>query len=176
MFLRHVVRPFPTLLLLLVLVGGCKKNETSTAATQAQIEAQKKTDENLIKAYVAANNLTATRTSSGLYYILETPGPAGTPLVSSGKLVTMNYLGYLLNGTTDGSLFDSSYRNGSPLKFRANEGQVIAGWDEAVLLMRKGDRARLLIPSHLAYGPRPNGTIPANSVLIFYVVLENFTD
>ncbi len=172
--MAYFLRPisFFAFLMTLLLAGGCKKTETP-AVDKAAIEAQKKTDDDLIKAYIAAQNLTATKTASGLYYVVETPAPTGAPLAVSGKVATVNYRGHLLNGTADGSQFDSSYRSGRPFTFTVGAGRVIAGWDEGVPLMHKGEKGRLLIPSYLGYGPSGSGPIPANAVLIFYMALEN---
>ena len=49
---------------------------------------------------------------------------------------------------------------------------MIAGWDEGILLLHEGDKARLVIPSELAYGSRgAGGVIPPNAPLIFDVEL-----
>ena len=69
-------------------------------------------------------------------------------------------------------MFDSSYRRKEPLQFTVGVGQVIAGWDEGILLLHEGDKARLVIPSELAYGSRgAGGVIPPNAPLIFDVEL-----
>merc|ERR1719326_119293 len=71
---------------------------------------------------------------------------------------------------TDGTEFDSSYKRGSPTTFAPN--QVIAGWTEAMQLMREGDKWELTIPSELAYGDRNRGQfIKAGDVLIFTLEL-----
>ena len=72
----------------------------------------------------------------------------------------------------DGKVFDSSIQRGEPLEFTLGIGQVIEGWDEGLLLLNEGDKARLIIPSDLAYGSRgAGGVIPPNAVLIFDVEL-----
>jgi len=66
----------------------------------------------------------------------------------------------------DGKEFDSSYKRGKPLAFRV--GQMIPGWNEALLTRRKGDKFLLLIPSHMAYGKRGfPGAVPPDSNLMF---------
>ena len=67
-----------------------------------------------------------------------------------GDRVAVHYEGALLDGT----LFDSSVQRGQPIEFLLGEGQVIPGWDEGIALLSVGDKARLLIPSDLAYGSR----------------------
>ncbi len=81
-----------------------------------------------------------------------------------GDNIDVHYNGTLINGTK----FDSSYDRGSPLNFTVGQGQVIKGWDEGLLGMKVGEKRKLTIQPHLAYGNRAvGGVIPANSVLIF---------
>ena len=172
---RSPFRVFPLLMLLtLALTSGCKKDDTP-AADKAKIEAQKKTDDDALRAYIAAQRLTATPTASGLYYVVGTPAPAGAPAPVSGQLVTVNYRGVLLDGTADGTQFDSSYPRATPYEFTIDGSyrRPIAGWNEGVQLMHKGEHGRLLIPSYLGYGPTGSGPVPPNAVLIFYMALEN---
>lgn len=86
-----------------------------------------------------------------------------------GKTVSVQYRGTL----TDGTEFDSSYkRDNTPLKFIVGAGQMIPGFDKGVEGMRVGGTRRITIPPELGYGARASGPIPANSTLIFEVVLE----
>lgn len=102
-------------------------------------------------------------TASGLKYAIVKEGEG--ELVGKEKQVTVHYSGFLLDGTK----FDSSVERDEPFTFVAGVGQVIPGWDEGVLLMKKGSKARLIVPSNLAYGDRDLGKIPPNSSLIFDV-------
>ena len=146
---------------LAISVGACKKDDFD-------VEKQRQKDEDIIKQYIADNNLTATRTNSGLYYVTELPGTGDSPV--KGQKVKVHYRGRF----TDGNVFDESYSGGKPIEFTLGVGQVIKGWDEGIALMKKGEKARLLIPSELAYGPDGSGPIPANSVLIFETELISF--
>jgi len=104
-------------------------------------------------------------TDSGLRYIDEVVGTGAE--IQNGQLVTVNYTGWL----TDGTMFDSSFNPGrEPFAFPVGQGRVIQGWDEGVESMNVGGKRRLIIPSDLAYGPsgRPP-TIPPAAVLIFDV-------
>ena len=88
-----------------------------------------------------------------------------------GTKVSVHYKGALLDGT----VFDSSYQRKEPIEFTVGIGQVIAGWDEGILLLNKGAAARLLVPSHLGYGTRgAGGVIPPDTTLIFDVELVDF--
>ncbi|MDB5047482.1 MAG: Peptidyl-prolyl cis-trans isomerase (rotamase) - cyclophilin family, partial [Fibrobacteres bacterium] len=85
--------------------------------------------------------------------------------------VKVHYAGRL----TDGKEFDNSYKRGQPIDFKVGTGMVIPGWDEGIMLMQKGEKRTLIIPSNLAYGPdgRPP-VIPQNATLIFDVELVDF--
>lgn len=101
---------------------------------------------------------------SGLQYEVIESGEGDTPGATDN--VTTHYRGTLL----DGSEFDSSYKRGQPASFPVNG--VIAGWTEALQKMKEGDKWKLYIPSHLAYGERGAGaSIPPNSTLIFDIEL-----
>ncbi len=105
-------------------------------------------------------------TPSGLQYQVLASGPAGGQSPTRSDSVTVHYRGTL----TDGTVFDSSLDRGQPATFGV--GQVIAGWTEALQLMKPGDQWMLYIPSRLAYGSQAvGGKIPANSDLIFQVQL-----
>ena len=103
-------------------------------------------------------------TDSGLQYLSLQEG-AGSEHPGAKTKVLAHYHGTLIDGT----VFDSSVERGQPLEFGLN--QVIRGWTEGLQLMVVGDKFRLFVPSKLAYGNRPAGTIPGGSVLIFDVEL-----
>ncbi|MEO6884190.1 MAG: FKBP-type peptidyl-prolyl cis-trans isomerase [Bacteroidia bacterium] len=107
-------------------------------------------------------------TASGLKYILVKSNPDSIKAVKGDK-VTVNYSGYLL----DGKMFDSSVQRGEPFSFNVGKGQVIKGWDEALLLLHKGDKARLIIPYNIAYGEKGYGPIPPAATLVFDVEMIN---
>lgn len=124
-------------------------------------------DDDLITRYLAKNKITtAQKQSSGLYFVPTTSNPAGAP-AAAGKTISVLYTGKLLNGT----VFDATKGNNVPFTFvvGAMPKQVIPGFDEGISLMRKGEKATLLIPSALAYGSSGSGSIPANSVITFDV-------
>ncbi|MCX7549125.1 peptidylprolyl isomerase [Xanthomarina sp. F1114] len=105
-------------------------------------------------------------TNSGLRYQILQKG-TGTK-AEKGKTVAVHYKGQL----ADGTVFDSSYKRKQPLEFPVGVGQVISGWDEGIQLLQVGDKARLVIPSDLAYGSQgAGGVIPPDATLIFDVEL-----
>jgi FKBP-type peptidyl-prolyl cis-trans isomerase FkpA len=86
----------------------------------------------------------------------------------TGQTVSVHYTGWLTNGTK----FDSSVDRNEPFEFVAGEGQVIAGWDMALLRMRVGDQVKVTLPSHLAYGDSgAAGVIPPKATLVFQIEL-----
>ena len=105
-----------------------------------------------------------------MQYKVIKSGDGKTPAATSS--VTTHYEGTLIDGT----VFDSSYKRGTPATFGVN--QVIAGWTEALQLMKEGDQWELYIPSELAYGanPRPGGPIGPNETLIFKIELIKVDD
>jgi FKBP-type peptidyl-prolyl cis-trans isomerase len=105
------------------------------------------------------------KTGSGLQYKDIVVGNGDT--AKSGQTVSVQYTGWLENGTK----FDSSLNTGQPFEFTLGKGSVIKGWDEGVAGMKVGSTRVLIIPPDLAYGTRDNGSIPANSTLVFQVQL-----
>lgn len=107
-------------------------------------------------------------TESGLRYKIIQNGEGKQATKGAG--VSVHYKGQLLDGT----VFDSSYKRKEPIDFKVGIGQVIPGWDEGILLLKVGDKARFVIPSNLGYGARgAGGVIPPNATLIFDVELMN---
>ena len=85
----------------------------------------------------------------------------------AGKVVVVNYVGRLANGTQ----FDTSCKK-TPFEFNLGQGQVIAGWDQGIVGMKVGGVRRLIIPANLAYGAAgAGGVIPPNAALVFDIEL-----
>ncbi|WP_395053560.1 peptidylprolyl isomerase [Flavobacterium sp.] len=106
------------------------------------------------------------KTESGLRYKMIQKGSGKN--AENGKTVAVHYEGSLETG----KVFDSSYPRKKPIEFKLGQGQVIEGWDEGIALLQVGDKARFVIPSHLAYGESgAGGVIPPNATLIFDVEL-----
>lgn len=133
-----------------------------TGERAARIEQIRKEEE------AALNKLTEgfDKTDSGLYYKILQKGNGKK--AEKGKPVSVHYSGKLADGTE----FDSSYKRNQPLEFTLGIGQVIPGWDEGVALLQEGDKARFVIPHHLAYGESgAGGVIPPRATLVFDVKL-----
>ena len=135
---------------------------TFEGAREKRIAAEKEAAEAALDKIAAGFD----KTESGLRYQFIQQGKGQK--AEKGKTVSVHYKGQL----TDGTVFDSSYKRGQPIDFPLGVGQVIPGWDEGIQLLGIGDKARLVIPSHLGYGPRgAGGVIPPNATLIFDVEL-----
>jgi FKBP-type peptidyl-prolyl cis-trans isomerase len=148
---RHILI---ILSLFLITFASCKKAATFDAAAQAA------KDETAIQAYLAANpNISATKDANGVYYQVLTEGTGANP--TSSNIVTVNYIGKLLNG----SQFDAG------TGFRTYLTSVIKGWTYGVPHVKAGGRILLIIPSALAYGNPGQGSIPPNTVLVFTIDL-----
>ena len=120
---------------------------------EAMIEEFRLSEDGLISDYIERNNIKVKPTASGLYFMRTVSG--GGKAIKTGSRVMVHYTGKLLDGT----VFDSSVERGEPIEVKVGEGYVIPGWEEALLLMRGGDRATVLIPSKLAYGSRGAGYV-----------------
>jgi peptidylprolyl isomerase len=95
--------------------------------------------------------------------VVKGKGPAAKP----GDTLTVNYVGVAFS---TGEEFDASWDSGQPYPVSLGAGDVIKGWDQGLVGMRKGGRRILTIPPELAYGPegRPPAILP-NETLIFVV-------
>jgi peptidylprolyl isomerase len=93
-------------------------------------------------------------------------------LAEAGKLFSVHYTGWLLDGTK----FDSSRDKEKPLTFEQGKRKVIPGWDAGFEGMRVGGKRRLFIPYQLAYGEKGRSKIPPKAELIFDVELMDVTD
>jgi FKBP-type peptidyl-prolyl cis-trans isomerase len=114
------------------------------------------------------------KTASGLRYIITSPGTGANAV--AGQTIKMKYTGRLLDGTAFDSNEDPKFGHVEPFSFTLGRRMVIPGWDEGIALLNKGAKAKLIVPSTLAYGAQsmpgnPNNEkgIPANSSLVFDV-------
>ncbi|MDO6492313.1 MULTISPECIES: FKBP-type peptidyl-prolyl cis-trans isomerase [unclassified Cellulophaga] len=145
------------LILVFTLFISCK-NDDVTIKEPVDYTAQNEAE---IKTYIEKNNLTALKSDSGLYYVINDEGNGIRPTATSD--VTVAYKGYF----TDGNTFDESDTNGISFNLQ----QVIAGWTEGITYFKEGGNGVLLIPSRLGYGSNDVSRIPGGSVIIFDINL-----
>jgi len=127
--------------------------EKGLAEKKADLDAECKT----IEAFLAKNNIKATKTKWGTYVAITTEG-TGEKL-NNKDIAIVNYTGRTLDS---GKVFDSNidpkFMHVQPLEVNLGEfGGIILGWTDALMQLKKGSKATIYIPSTLAYGPNGNG-------------------
>jgi FKBP-type peptidyl-prolyl cis-trans isomerase FkpA len=143
--------------LVVMVFAGCKKNkcdynECSKKASDAEIQA--------VKDYLASQNITnAIQHCSGMFYVIQNAGTGKHPAACSA--VNVSYKGALTNGI----VFDQGTAD-------LGLDEVITGWRNGLPQIGTGGFIQLYIPPSLGYGSAPYGSIPANSILVFDVVLN----
>ena len=145
----------------LSLLMSCGSSSEATGADTAGAPGEQ------IESYLAANNLgEGETTSSGLVYIIEEPGGEETPAISDE--ITINYKGYLVDGT----VFDQT--SGRPRTFPLSA--LIPAWQEAIPKIGRDGKIKILAPPSTAYGnnPPPGSGITPQSVLVFDIELIDF--
>ncbi len=145
-----------------------EKFSSLVTLAEEKVQKAKKEKEKEILEEIQRRYPEAVRTESGLMYVVDRKGEGGkTP--SFGDRVTVHYEGKLLSG----KIFDSSYLRKEPASFKI--GEVIEGWNEALVTMTRNEKRTLIIPPELGYGEYGYpGVIPPSSYLIFEVELLSF--
>ena len=158
-----------------LILFSCKNNVTDKRIDQTDINERltlmnRKMVENeskKINDFIEAHSFNTTLTGTGLRYQIYKSGKGEKPGINSD--VEINYKVFLLDGT----LCYSSDSTG-PTKIRLGVGDQVRGLEEGILLMLPGDKARLILPSHLAYGMTGDQEkIPPGSALFYEVELLN---
>jgi len=107
-----------------------------------------------------------TRRPSGLYVLDRRRGSGAT--ADSGRWVTVNYTGWL----ADGTVIDDTRKAAKPRDVLLGYGKVIPAWEEGLRGMRAGGRRILVVPPALGYGKAGQpGTVPSRATLVFDVEL-----
>jgi len=147
-----------TIFLIALSLSACGNTEKNTLAVLANPPLT-------IEQYITDNNIqNAIKTKEGMYIQIEKEGSTEKPTVSND--VTIHYRGYLLDHT----VFDQTDGDARTFPLSA----LIAGWKIGIPYIGKGGKCKLIIPPHIGYGSRATGDIPANSILVFDIELEDF--
>lgn len=136
--------------------------------TENQLNELKEKEKIDLKNYLEINNITQKPTKSGLIFIQSKRGNG--KFLQIGQNVKVHYQGYFI----DGQIFDSSIDK-MPLEVTVGSPDLIEGFNEALLLMSPGAKAKAIMPSKIAFGMSDfNSPIPPFATVIFDIsVLEN---
>jgi len=156
-----------------------EQNDKRRVKMESMAAEQYEIDKGILQEYFAEKEIQPMETEAGLYIEMLEEGN-GTE-ANAGDTVRVDYTGYLLDGTFfDSSLEEIAIENNAfqegrtygPYQFVLGQGAVIKGWDEGIAELQEGDKARLYVPSTLAYGPQQRSeVIKPNSILVFDVEL-----
>ncbi len=123
-------------------------------------------DDYRIQTFLTSKNLTATKDSSGIYYIVNAPG-SGDSIDGVNSTVTVKYTGR----TLDGAAFDSNDTG-----FSTSLLDVIRGWQILIPKFNVGTKFRMFVPSDLAYGPSETALGLKNAILDFDIEIVSVTN
>ena len=163
---------------LVFVAGGCsrhpqqpkKQEHPKVSQEESLIKANRylvKTENEEIDNYIARHGWNMKKTPSGLRYMIYQKGSG--PLARKGQVAILNYRLMLITGDV---LYSSD--STGPLAFEIGHGGVESGLEEALLLLRKGDKARVIIPSHLGHGLLGDQKkIPPRSTVIYDLEIVN---
>lgn len=148
--------------------GPVPSNEVivSEIITYAETK-QWQSDDRLIKEFIAAKGITATKSPDGIYYNISDPG-TGTE-ISKFSTIKVKYDGRFLSGTS----FDQKTAD-APLEIILND--TIVGWQKMLIGKKKGVKMRIIVPSELGYGGRQVTGIPLHSCLDFDIEIIDVTN
>ena len=152
-------------LLAAIALSGCSSAPTQSA--QPAAPAPSSTEASAAPESTAPTSSAATTPSGGKLKITDLKVGKGAA-AKTGQTVTVNYTGWLMDGTK----FDSSLDRNQPFAFPLGAGKVIPGWDQGVVGMKVGGKRELIIPPQLGYGSQgAGGVIPPDATLKFDIEL-----
>ena len=153
--------------------NGCSRKGEVQQVDYSQVQseliaankAQHQQETARIEEFIASKKWPMKETATGLHYWIYEPTEG--PLAVNGEIAVVSYTSSLLDGTVCYSTGDSS-----PAEFLIGQDNVESGIHEALLLMKSGERARLVLPSHLAFGFTGDmAKIPQNAALVYDIHL-----
>lgn len=133
---------------------------TLLAACKTYSEEDRTTFDKRIEKMIVKSKTKYTRSESGLYYSVINEGTG--EYIKLTDEVSFNYVGKLTNGTT----FDGQHKR-NPVTFKMID--LIEGWKEGMMYIKKGGKIKLIVPPFLGYGDYELPAIPPHSILIFEV-------
>ena len=145
--------------------AGCKKDEGCKSVAPTTVASA--SESAYLQNYLTANSISASQ-KNGMYYVITSQGTGASPNLCS--TITVDYVGKLINGTTDGAQFDASQPSQPLVTSLSN---LIAGWQVVLPLVKAGGNVTLYIPPSLGYGAQASGPIPANSYLKFVITVRS---
>ncbi len=172
----HSIFPAILIALSVILLLSCRKQPASEKAPQLTAKEEKEMllrvnkflvqkDVELIESYARRRGWNMEVSETGLSYEIYGPNPGEK--VEQGDIVNLKYELSLLDGT----VCYTSEADGNKV-FRLGKSQEISGLEQAVEMMREGEKARFIIPPHLAYGLLGDeNRIPARSIIVYQVEL-----
>lgn len=144
---------------------------------QLKLSAEEKKEKAELNKYIYDNKITSQPSEEGYYLLINEKGKGEA--IDSGKIVTLEYEGRFL----DGKIFDGTKQARRPYTFVCGAHRVIKGWELAFKKLRQGDKATLIVPSHLGYGEEgirnaKNGTfiVPPYKALVFDISIVDVED
>jgi len=171
---RDMVAPFTTLIYKVKLEAIRSLEEVKKDREQYKVEQEKEKvrlkqeESSIISDYIKKNKIEINPSESGLY--LKTLEQGNGEIPKKGSTVTIEYVQYDLVG----NIISSSYEDNTPFTYVVGSGAVITGWEEAVLQMRKGEKAWMLIPSNIGWGANSRSKkVKPYSPLVFELELTD---
>lgn len=180
---KRMDRKIYLLLFLLLFVVACKntKKENYDAHSKKEfkenlLKANKgllSLDEEKIKAYIQRRNWHMQPTKTGMWYQLISDN--NDKFIDSAKIGKIAHLKYSVT-LLDGTLCYSSDSTGL-LHFKIGHGGVEFGLEQAILLMKVGDKGRFIMPPHLAHGLLgDDNKIPLRTTIVYQIELIDLTN
>lgn len=152
-----------------------QNEQTAAMVKDPKFQDQLKKDDAAIQDYLSKNNISAKKTGLGTYVEIIEAGSGED--IQSGNYVSLNYTGRTFEGKPFDSNTDPAFNHVEPLSMIVDQTAMIKGFHEGVKALKKGSKARIFIPSTLAYGQNPPSTeINPNENLIFELEILEVSD
>ena len=167
-------RIITTIKVLKVLSSEEETNKDYEQENKAFSQKQLTKDEKGLNDYFAKNNIKAEKTPGGAYVQILTPG-AG-PQIADGKYLSLKYKGMTLAGKVFDTNMDNSFGHADPMNMVLGQQPIIKGFEEGLRMLREGSKAKVYIPSSMAYGNNAPPQIGPNQNLIFEIEVLKVAD